>query len=174
MTWKDIPSYENEYQINTNGDIKSLKTNKTLKWFINNKNGYAYVTLCKNNKRKCYRVHKLVAITYLKNTNNKSEINHINGNKLDNRIENLEWCSSSENQKHAYKIGLQKPIMSKNNKLSKKTIQYDLDYNIIKIWDSLSDIVRELNIKKQYISACCLGKIKKTCNYIFKYVEEVD
>lgn len=168
LVWKDIIGYEGKYQVNNYGQVKSLKSGRILKQYLN-KYGYYQVTLSKDNKAKLYRVHRLVAMSFLKSINNKTQVNHINGNKKDNRLENLEWCNSSENLKHAYKNGLQKPKKGKDNVLSKKTYQYDTNLNLIKEWDSVADIVRELNITKQQISACCLGKTKTTRGFIFTY-----
>ena len=168
LKWRDILGYENTYQISDNGEVRNIKTKRILKKYLN-KYGYYQVTLCKNNKARLFRVHRLVAMTFIPNKENKEQVNHIDGNKLNNKVDNLEWCSSSENIKHAFKNGLKYSLRGKNNILSKRTYQYDKEYNLLKVWDSIADITRELNIKKQYISACCLGKIKKTHGYIFKY-----
>jgi hypothetical protein len=125
--------------------------------------------LCKENKIKLKKVHRLVAEAFISNLENKSEVNHINGTKTDNRVDNLEFCTRSENQIHAYKNNLQKPKKSSNNILSKKVIQRNLQGGYIKTWNCVMDIERVLGIKKQYISACCLGKIKTSHNYIWEY-----
>lgn len=173
LEWKDIPEYEGYYQINNCGEIRNVRTNKKIKPFLN-KYGYLQVTLCKNKKTKLFRVHRLVSLCFLPKVKGKELINHINGNKKDNRVENLEWCNASENIKHAYENKLQEPLIGKDNILSKVTYQYDINHNLIKVWESIGCISRELNIKKQYISACCLGKIKSTHGYIFKYSEECE
>jgi hypothetical protein len=101
--WKDIPNYEGLYQINENGDVKSINyknTNKEgiLKPCINT-SGYKMVVLMKNNKRKSYYIHKLVAITFLnhKPCGMKQVINHIDFNKLNNNLNNLEIITQVEN-----------------------------------------------------------------------------
>jgi hypothetical protein len=101
---KDYPNYS----ITKDGKVFSHKTNKFLSNRNNKKRGYNYVVLYANNKHKNILVHRLVAIAYLQNPLNKRCVNHINGIKTDNRVENLEWNTHSENSKHAYKNGLVK------------------------------------------------------------------
>lgn len=168
--YKDIPNYESLYQVSNLGNIKNITTGKILKTFLN-KYGYLQVTLCKNNKTKLFRVHRLVASSFIDNPSNKTQVNHINGDKKDNRVDNLEWCTGSENIRHSYKNRLQIAKKGKNNTLSKPVYQYDLDGNFIKEWDSVGEISRNMNIRKQYISACCLNKINKTNGFIFRYKE---
>lgn len=119
--WKEIKGYEGKYIISNYGEIISLprykKNNSKLQYVepkeiyrnINKKNGYVYVQLWNNAKYKNIRLHRLVAQTFIPNLENKPQINHIDGNKQNNRADNLEWCTQSENSKHAYKIGLAKP-----------------------------------------------------------------
>lgn len=113
--WKDIPGYEGLYQASSIGRIRSMdryKDNHTKKQFIKGKilkigddtHGYNQVVLSKNGKVKTFKVHRLVAMTFLENTQNKKDINHKNGNRKDNRIENLEWCSRSYNLWHMYNV----------------------------------------------------------------------
>jgi hypothetical protein len=87
------------------GDILSLKNKKYLKSNLK-QNGYVYIMLYKNDGGKTHRVHRLVAESYLENNDNKPQVNHIDGNKSNNNVNNLEWCTQSENQKHAISIGL--------------------------------------------------------------------
>lgn len=117
--WKDIEGYEGLYQISNLGRVKSLKRYskyKNSKRFINekiiklqkSKNGYLRVELCKNNIKKKYLIHRLVGYAFLNNYDNNLEINHKDGNKQNNNVENLEWITRSENERHAYKMGLAK------------------------------------------------------------------
>lgn len=104
--WNDIKGYEGKYKVSNLGRIKSLRKNKVLKQTINKRDGYFYVGICKDGKRKNRKVHRLIAETFMPNPKNKPTVNHIDGNKENNCISNLEWCSQSENMKHSYRIGL--------------------------------------------------------------------
>lgn len=96
-----------DYGVNTKGEVISFRSNKKLRSKIDK--GYERVALSKNNKRKFFPVHRLVAIAFIPNPENKPCINHKNGVKTDNMVENLEWCTYSENTLHAYATGLEKP-----------------------------------------------------------------
>lgn len=124
--WKDIQGYEGLYQVSNLGRVKSLYRlnsrgqkikGKILKYSINPK-GYAIVILCKNGITKTISVHRLVAIHFIENPNNLNVINHIDGNKINNNITNLEWCTQSENVKHAYRTGLAKITDETKRKMS--------------------------------------------------------
>ena len=87
------------YDVDKSGTVVNVKTGKILHQH-KDKNGYLFVTLCNNGKQKRIAVHRLVALKFIPNTMNLPQVNHKNGIKTDNRVENLEWCSASENQRH--------------------------------------------------------------------------
>lgn len=176
--WKDIPGYEGLYQASNLGNIKSLKrehyipsTNRKI-WICEEKilkqstgkDKYKYVVLTNKSKRKTYKVHRLVAITFIKENKNKKYINHKDGNKSNNNIDNLEWCNNSENIKHAYDNNL-----INITKKYKKINQYGLNGNFIKQWNSMKEAGEILNIHRQNISMCCRGIRNKTNDYIWRY-----
>lgn len=96
--WKDIPGYEGFYQVSNYGKIKNIKLNKHRKQ-RKDKDGYLIVDLFYN-KPKTFKIHRLVALSFIPNPNNLSQINHIDGNKINNCDNNLEWCTPSSNSKH--------------------------------------------------------------------------
>ena len=174
--WKDLKDYEDHYQISSLGRIKSLARKHkfgTLEEKImkpsKNVNGYYQVNLWKNGKVKLRRVHRLVAETFISNPENLPHVNHKNEIKSDNRVENLEWCDIKYNNEY----GSHKFVIEKMAKLKrKKVIQYDKQLNVIKVWDSLSSITKELGYNKAFISKCCLGSVKQCYGYIWKYKDD--
>lgn len=119
MIWKQIKDYEGLYEISEDGNIRNKKG--SLKIVSPNKRGYKRVTLCKNGKEKIISIHRLVAEAFIPNPENKPQVNHINGIRSDNNVENLEWCTQSENQLHAFSTGLQKGNVGESNGRSKIT-----------------------------------------------------
>lgn len=102
------------YYITEFGNVYNSKTHKVLNW-CDNGNGYMYVSLIINGKRKNYTIHRLVAETFVPNPNNLPTVNHIDGNKLNNHYSNLEWCTIKYNHEHALRIGLEKGIDGEKN-----------------------------------------------------------
>lgn len=177
--WKDIPEYEGYYQISNLGRIKSLISFNGHKFIHKEKilkpqkNRYLTVRLAKNKNIKQYTVHRLVAKVFLLNKENKPCVNHIDGNKYNNNINNLEWVTYKENTAHAYKnnlitknseikkISTMKNIKKAWEKNKKIIYQYDLSGKFIKKYSSLSQASEYCNISIQCISDCCR---KKTCS----------
>lgn len=172
--WKDIKWYE-WYQISNLWNIKCLNYKKTLKEkllkCVFNKNWYVYISLYKNSLTKTYRVHRLVAKAFIPNPENKPQVNHIDWNKKNNCVENLEWITASENQKHSYiKLFRKRNINFNWSIYWKKVNQYDLNWNLLKVWSSICKIENELNITKWNISKCCKSKRKTAWWFNWKYV----
>lgn len=180
--WKDVKGYEGRYQVSNLGRIKSVRAwrgNKYKKHYIKaekllngsvGNTGYIYVNIDGKNRT----LHRMVAIAFIDNPENKAQVNHIDGNKLNNRIDNLEWCSNKENAIHARKNGL---LSDRDNvcgiKNGKRIKQFDLDGNYIRTWNSAKKAGVTLNIDFSTIIKCCRGKRSKCGGYCWKYESEV-
>lgn len=173
--WKPIKNFEN-YEISNFGDVRRIKYNDNSKivqyqipYYIKarkDKDGYLKYTLCSNGKMKYFFAHRLVAQTFLENPNNYPVVNHKDGNKENNYVENLEYCTIKYNNIHALKSGLRD---MKNNKLSKVVEQYDLDGNLIDTYKSANEAKRITGYSQGHISECCRGEIKQYNGYVWKY-----
>lgn len=167
--WEEIKGYGGSYLISNLGNIKSIHKN----WSILNKKvdryGYYCATLSLNGKHKTFTIHRLVAQAFIPNPENKPQVNHKDGNKLNNCVENLEWCTNKENHIHAWKIGLQKKRFGKYNDKSKRVYQYDKQMNFICEYESTRDVERKTGFDHSHISDCCIGKTKQAYGYIWKY-----
>lgn len=136
--------------------------------------GYKYVRLFKDGKMFCKRVNRLIAETFIHNPGNKPQVNHKNGIKTDNRVQNLEWATSSENNLHAFRILHRKPSMSalgkfgKDNPGSKTVIQKQND-KIIGEFYGLHEAERKTGIYKGNICKCCRGERKTAGGFQWQY-----
>lgn len=188
--WIDIKEFEGKYQVSNLGRVKSLKdsSGKHRELILKGRSeghGYLKVDLSKGGKCKSMRIHRLVAEAFIPKPKNKTDVNHINGIKTDNRLENLEWVTRSENLKHAYDIGLkEKPIGVKNpnygvkfseeriNKMrNNRTYHYGKNHgrarkiiclNTNEVFDSMIDAVNKYDLSYTTLVNCCKGR-KKSC-----------
>lgn len=174
--WKDIKNYEGLYQVSNLGNIRSFPRRGTRGKILSpgfTKKGYLQVSLVKNGKGHPYRVHQLVGKNFIENPQKKEQINHKNGIKTDNRVENLEWCTNSENMEHSWNIGLRSKNKSyhygKDNVLSVIVDQYSLNNIFIKRWFCIKDIEREYGFDNRNLSSCCRGKRPTAYGYKWKY-----
>lgn len=161
--WKDIENYEGLYQVSNLGRIRSAFREGTkggiLRQFIIN--GYSKVHLYKDGKEEFFYVHRLVALAFIPNLENKPQINHKNGKKCDNRVVNLEWCSSAENLVHAIENGLKK---------LKKVGQYK-DGVLIKTYLNCRRASIESGVKYPNIWYVLNGKNKTAGGYEWRYIK---
>lgn len=165
------------YKITTDGRVltcfkpkTSIITNewRELKQVYDKSCGYMIVTLCKGNNqgRQNKRVHRLMMEAFKPNPNNYPHINHIDGNKLNNSLENLEWCTSKHNNQHAIAIGLRTPKIQTSNKA---VIQMDLDGNDLAEFISLHQVTEVTGIAWQNVYKVCNGKRKTAGGFRWRY-----
>ena len=164
---KDIKGFEGSYACTKDGKIwshplewKRRTKGKFLKsWLIGN--GYESIMLYdKPEHGSKFLVHRLVALTYIPNPKNLTEVNHINGNRIDNRVENLEWMSSIENHRHAFKLGLYEKNIGSNHYLAKlNDMKVREIKNLLKKGIKQIEISRKYNVSPMTISNIFRGKV---------------
>lgn len=153
--WRAIKGYEGYYWISNLGNVKSKY--RQLKPIKAPSDSYSRVRLSKNNQIKQYNIHRLVAETFIENSLNLPYVNHINGDKLDNRVENLEWCNASHNTKHSYDNNLQKKPKGELNSQAKLT------WNEVREIRHLSNSCKRKELAKLYNVS--IGTINDIVNY---------
>lgn len=157
--YKTIEEYPN-YEVSNMGNVRR-KGGKMLKPLFTKNTGYYMVCLYNEFGSKRVLIHRLVADAFLSNPNNYPVVNHINEDKTDNRVENLEWCTRS------YNINYGASISKIRKSKQKGCLQMDMEGNIIKEWECIRVAQRTLKINN--ISKCCMGKMKTTGGYKWKY-----
>ena len=166
--WKDIPGYEGKYQVSNLGRIRSLNYNREKRVKVlrlhQNKKGYVETKLSKNNIAKTIHVHVLAARAFIPNSDNKAEVNHKNGDKTDNSVENLEWVTHRDNIIHSHETGLA-------GHYTRRILQYDKCGNFLKEWTSTREAEKETGIHNANITACCKGRRSFAGGCIWRYKE---
>lgn len=173
--WKDIPNYEGKYQVSNLGNVKSFTRwgkGKILKCSTNGNPGpYKHVNLvgAGRNDVKSFYVHRLVAEAFVDNPNGYTEINHIDGDTLNNSPDNLEWCKHIDNMHHAFENGLisHEFERGKLHPNSKAVIQMEKDGTVVKEWESVNQIQRETDYRASSIFCCC--NHRKYCKTAYGY-----
>lgn len=187
--WKDIPGYEGLYQVSNLGRVKSLPRHEISEYFPNGrfrkgallkpfKGGANYLMVALGRKNKKY-IHRLVAIAFIPNPENKEEVDHIDCDTLNNEASNLKWVTRKENLNNPItkkrnsraRKGWYQP-MGNNNPRSRPILQYSLDGVFIKEWANQYEIKRELRYGSANVYLCCSGKNKTSYGYIWKFKEE--
>jgi hypothetical protein len=172
--WNDIKGYKGYYKISNFGNIKSLDReldNKRGKFIKKGKlmrpilslGGYLKINLYIRGKMKTKLIHRLVAINFIRNKSNKKEVNHKDGNKRNNHIDNLEWVTAKENTTHAVKIGLF------NN--TKAVKMFSKSGVLLGVYDSLIEAEKITGVRRNGISEVLNGRQKTSGGYLWKYKE---
>lgn len=190
--WKPVVGYENEYEVSNFGNVRSLDRTKVNSKGVSkklkgkmlsvhvSKRGYYTVTL--GGKKRT--IHRLIAEAFIPNPNLKPQINHIDGDKLNNTIlldndsniigGNLEWVTDKENLQHAWNTGLRPSVHKRGADWvnSRQVGQYDLNDNLIKIWNGTTEIKRELGIQDSNIRKCCYGERNTAGGFKWRYLTD--
>lgn len=186
--WKIIEEYPN-YMVSSEGKVKSIKRNdsrgchrkgKILSPRYNTR-GYISVVLYKNGEPQTFRVNRLVAQVFIPNPDNKPYVDHINGDRADNRVCNLRWVTHKENMNNPLtrlklKNGIGQKIATECSRLktSKPVLQFSKNGDFIRKWDSASVAERDGNFNDTSIGNCCKGKFKTSGGYIWRYADEYE
>ena len=188
--WKEIPDTDGLYFANPEGQIKSsdrvcplylnnrissyVRKGRVLKQTLNSR-GYPCVTIkYRDGSQKVWQSHQLIALTFIPNPENKPQINHIDGVKTNNNVSNLEWCTASENLKHAFALGLNKggrPWLGKEGRLhpnSKPVQAFDINGNLVAEFESIRLASKSLGVSDSHISSCVNGHRKSAGGYVWK------
>jgi len=177
--WKPIKNYEEYYEISNHGNVRRIKYDNKgnlkqypLPNYIKNKidkDGYKRYTLSLKSKNKEFSSHRLVAQAFIPNPNNYPVVNHKDGDKNNNNIDNLEWCSIQHNNIHALENKLRVMPMGNDLKTSKSVLKFDKDGNFIEKYESSGDASRKNGILSSHIRDCCRGSLKTYKGYVWKY-----
>jgi len=181
--WKDIKGYEGLYQVSNIGRVKSLKrivirkdgsklsVKERILKPLTRPNGYLQVHLSNyRGKGKYPLIHRLVCEAFHENPENKPCVNHIDENKTNNVVSNLEWCTYEENINYGTRNRRVGKAVAKA--LSQSVGQYTLNGKLIKVWQSAHEVERQLGFANGYICNAARGKCKTAYGYVWKYVEE--
>lgn len=173
--WKYIEGYDNKYSISNYGNVRNNFTNKIIIGDINNA-GYRRICLYKPKEpNKKYFIHRLVAYYFCKGYNKNLIVNHIDGNKQNNRSDNLEWVTRSQNDKHAFANNLRKvqgSALKQLEKAKRKVLIKSKETNeTIFIFDNYLECAKYFKLNSEYIKQCCRGMYYLKGKYIASYYE---
>lgn len=164
--WKDIVGFEGYYQVSNLGQIKRLASCRARRERIRvpypAPNGYMRLVLSANNRRRTVSIHREVACAFIPNPNALDTVNHLDFDKNNNTVSNLEWLSASDNIKHSCDGG---------KHFRKAVVQKDLTGNVVKVWES-AFATEKIGYKATNVSACCRGKKKTYKNHKWEFYDQ--
>ena len=176
--WKDIEGWEGYYMVSNLGRVKSLNYKRTGKEGIlkamKNRDGYLQVMLHRDGKGKMYTVHKLVASAFCDNPHGFKEVNHLDEDKTNNSIENLEWCSRSYNNNYGTRNQRSAENRRNDPNRSKPVIAIDKVSGLILEFPSTKEAERVLRIDQSSITKCCKGKLNSCGDFYWMYADTDD
>lgn len=167
--WKDIEGYEGVYHVSNLGRAKRVTTGRILK-SGKDRGGYLQVDLCKNGKHKTHRIHRLVAQAFIPNPENKPEVNHIDENKTNNMVSNLEWMTAKENSNHGTRNERMAKAISKSNSIP--IIATNIKTGESTEFYGTSECARQLGLNQSNITSVLKGRRETVGGYTFQYKEE--
>ena len=156
--WVSVKENE-DYEVSSNGRVRNVKTNRIMKTFTNSR-GYEQVCLRKNKEQTTKKVHRLVADSFYDGDHEGYDVNHIDGNKSNNHISNLEFCTRKENINHAFQTGLKKPSRQKKVRVLETGAVYE----------SIRECARSIGCDQSIICQCLSGKMRSANGYHFERV----
>ena len=165
--WKKFiyEGQETDYSVSTEGEVRKDTTNYILSQ--SSQQDYKFVGLIINGKQKRMRVHRMIALTFIDNPDNKPYVNHINGNRSDNNVENLEWVTPSENTQHAVNTGLFK------SGRTRVVIQYNLNGEQMATFESATEAARQTGGSQSKITMCCRRQRDSANDYQWRYYDDI-
>lgn len=177
--WRSVIGYEGLYQISNLGNIRSVdrvrsngKKYKGKHLYTHLINGYKVVLLSKNGVLKNHKIHRLVALSFIPNPENKPCVDHIDTNKINNKVENLRWVTYQENTDNPLSSKSQKHAVSNTGCI--RVSQYDKQKKLLNIFPSASIASKMTQTSASSICNCCRGRIKTANGYIWKYTESIE
>lgn len=177
--WREVPGYDGEYIVSNDGEVRSLFCGHGTRWKCGERvltqrldyKGYKKVKLCKEGQCKLVFVHRLVASAFLEKPDGKNIVNHRDGNKQNNNVGNLEWCTDSENQIHSYRVlGNKKPkwlieLLKEKSSKPVRCIETGIEY------PSISEAARSVGAKTDtHIGEVCRGEARKASGYHWEFI----
>ena len=170
--WKTIEKYENTYEVSNVGRVRNMKTGKYITPKHNNR-GYVQIRLSRNGKVEHWLLHRLVAVTFIKNPDGLPQVNHKDENKDNNSAENLEWCTNLYNRHYGsgYARSVAKHDYGNLAEQNRKLIeQYDRQGKLLNVWKGLRSAEIATGVEESNIRRCCYGRGKSAGGYVWKYV----